>query len=446
MRAAYMAAAAMAAVAVACVPTLPKDPVPEEMEFDPAPIPPRVPQPTGLIFNTTTKRIDFSLAGLVVPMDCANQTKLSQAECEFDQYLQSLDGFPTVSTATAPASAALDPATFGPGSNNVVAIAKDADAPEGELQINFQAKGRFLNVRPHHWRIGETYWLAVRGFAKGVRTVDGKEVVGDPAQYLLKQETSLTCGASDANIDPKCPAFALLSQRMKPDDAAKNLLQLETLRVELRDGLAYESIERAGIPKDEVAVIWGFPVHSRSVVELDPSPAGMIVPRLPAKNQISVAVQGPVDPASVKPFVFKVQMGSVVVVDLTALMAGDLTAALPPVGAVFEDGNIVITGQSPFPDGDVFGLFFTDAIHDAPGSAGRSLVPSPVSKLLTLRGPLVGSEGRSTLLSVSDDDAAMLETGRLQLAMLFDDAVVPSLLGISRETLVYCYAFQVKQP
>jgi hypothetical protein len=301
-------------------------------------------------------------------------------------------------------------------------------------------------VRPHHWNIGEVYWLAVRGFASGVRTVDGKEVVGDPAQYLLKQDTSLTCDATGANIDPKCPALALLSQTMKPAAAVKNLLQLEAVRVQLHEGQAYESIAAAGIPKDEVAVIWGFPTHSFSVAELDPSPAGMTVPLLPAKNQIRVAVQGPVDPASVTPFVFKEQMGSIVVMDLTAAAGGDLTAGLPRVDATFADGNIVITGQAPFTDGHIIGLFFTDAIHDAPGSTGRSLVPSPVSKLLTLRGPLVGTDGRSTLLAVSDDDAAMLETGRLQLAMLFDDPVLPRLLGISRDKLVYCYAFQVKQP
>ena len=66
-------------------------------------------------------------------------------------------------------------------------------------------------------------------------SADGKEVVGDPAQYLLKQDTSLTCGATDTNIDEKCPAFALLSQTMKPGDAAANLLQLEAVRQQLHE-------------------------------------------------------------------------------------------------------------------------------------------------------------------------------------------------------------------
>lgn len=438
---AVVAAAALAAAAAACVPTLPKNPVPEKMDFDPQSFPPRVPQPTSLVVNPATGHIDFSLAGLTIPADCANQMTLSQAECEFDQYLQSLDGFPTVTPATAPASAPLDPATIKPETGNVVAFAARAQKPVTDLQVDFQTLGNFLTLRRRHWAIGEFYWAAVRGFASGVKTVDGKEVVGDPAQYLLKQETSLTCGATDANIDPTCPAFALLKQQMSAADAATNLLQLEQIRASLQQNHAYEAIAAAGIPKEEVAVIWGFPIHSSSVAEVDPSPAAMIVPRMPTANQIVVAVQGPVDPASVTPFVLNEKLGSVVVMDLSAAAAGNMVAGLPRVDATYANGNIVITGAVDFPTGHVLGLFLTNAIHDAAGSTGRPLVPSPVSKLLTLRGPLVNSDGRSTVLEVSDADAAMLETGRLQLATLFDNPVIQPLTGISREVLVYCYAF-----
>src|SRR5258708_19313830 len=169
----------------------------------------------------------------------------------------------------------------------------------------------------------------------------------------------------------------------------------------------------------------------------------MVVPRFSQPDQITVGVQGPVDPASVTPFVLHEKSGSVVVIDLTAAAGGDLVSGLPRVDAVYADGNIVITGQAKFPVGHVMGLFCTNVIHDAPGDTGRALVPSPVSKLLTLRGPLVDANGRSTLLTVPDSDAAMLETGRLQLAMLFDDPPLPKLIGISRQPLLYCYAFPV---
>jgi len=441
-----MAAAAGAAAATACVPTLPKNPPPEQMDFDPQANPPRVPQPTSLIINPVTKHIDFSLAGLTIPSDCATATDISQAECEFDQYLQALDGFPTVTPAQAPASAVLDPATIAPATGNVVAFALRAQAPVTDLQVDFDTTGKILDARPKHWTIGEFYWLAVRGYANGVRAVDGTEVVAAPAQYLLKQDSSLTCGATDTNIDPQCPAYVLFEQQMMPADAAQSLLQLEAARMQMIQLNAYPSIAALGIPEDEVAVIWGFPVHSQSVAELDPSPAAMIVPRMPAPNQITVAVQGPVDPASVKAFVLQKQMGPVVVMDLNQVAILDLVGGLPPVDAAFVDGNIVITGQSAFPVGHVMGLFFTNAIHDAPGDTGRPLVPSPVSKLLTLRGSLIDSDGHSSLRAVSDSDAAMLEGGRQQLATLFDNQMLTGIVGISRESLVYCYAFQVAQP
>src|SRR6185369_12280311 len=80
-----------------CVPDLPPpDTVPASMQFDPTSVPPRVPQPINLVINPATGHIDFSVVGLDIPTDpamCLTQTLISPAECEFDQYLESLDGF-----------------------------------------------------------------------------------------------------------------------------------------------------------------------------------------------------------------------------------------------------------------------------------------------------------------------------------------------------------------
>jgi hypothetical protein len=431
-------AAVALTAAASCVPTLPHDPTPEAMEFDPQSFPPRVPQPTSLIVNPTTKKIDFSLAGLTIPSDCTMATIISQAECEFDQYLQTLDGFPTVTPAQTPATADLDPATLTP--QNVVAFAARAGTPVADLQIGFQTVGRFLTLRPKHWSVGEFYWAAVRGYANGVRATSGAEVVGVPTQFLLKQETPLTCGAATPDeLDPKCPAYALLLQK-QPDKAAASVFQLEQIRSDLQNLHAWEAIQAAGIPKEEVAVIWGFPTHSTSVAEVDPSPAAMIVPQMTAPNQIKIAVQGPVDPATVRSFVLKDHFGGVIVVDLTTLATMDLVNGLPHVEAEYRDGNIVITAAAPLPIGHQFGVFLTTDIHDP---SGRSLSPSPVSKLLTLRAPLVTSTGKSTLSSVGDADASMLEVGRSQLATLFDNALLDQVIGLSRDALVYCFAFPV---
>src|SRR5215831_6266796 len=104
-------------LAVACTPDVGSNPTPASMQFDLTSTPPRAPQPTLLLVNPTTGHIDFGLAGTPLPADCATQQVLTQAQCQFDKFLQTLDGFPTVSPASAPASAALDPATFTVGTN-----------------------------------------------------------------------------------------------------------------------------------------------------------------------------------------------------------------------------------------------------------------------------------------------------------------------------------------
>ena len=89
------------------------DPLPAAMELD-LTTPPRAPEPSSLIVNRETGRIDFLLSGLTLPEDCSQQRALSPAECEFDRYLETLDGYPTLSPARAPVTAALDLDTVRP--------------------------------------------------------------------------------------------------------------------------------------------------------------------------------------------------------------------------------------------------------------------------------------------------------------------------------------------
>lgn len=429
---------------VACTPDVTRDPIPEEMEFNPEASPPRVPEPTSLIVNPVTKRLDFSLAGTVVPEDCATQTVMPRAQCEFYRYLQSLDGYPTVTPARTPTTAAmLDPATLGVGSNVVLVEAQTGTALTGaNVEVGFDATSRYLTIAPKpSWRVGTFYWAAVRGYANGVRGLAAggvsSEVVGSATQALLKRDTSLTCGATSVeDVDPQCPAVALLSQGRQPAEAAAAALQLEHIRAGYAAAGAWEAVAAAGLPKSEVAVLWGFPIHSASVPELDPK-AGLI-PHATAPDELHIAVQGPVDPATVSAFVIGVQQGSVVTMDLTAVAAGDLVGGFPVTDATYAGGDIVIKARRPYEYGHQYGIFLKRSIK-APG--GAPLVASPVTVLLTARGALVDEQGHSNVSAVADADAAMLEAGRSLLAALFDDATLPKLTEITREQLVYCFAF-----
>ena len=436
-------AVALTALAGACTPDVGSSPpAPTAMQFDLTAAPPRVPQPTALVVNPQTGHIDFSLAGTPIPDDCTTQTALTEAQCQFDQWLQTLDGFPSLGTATAPASAALDPATLTLGTNVDVFGAVVAQAPlTTGLATSFDPTSNSLTVTPAGpWTLGEFYWMGVRGYANGIRDAAGGPVVGSPTMALLKQETSLTCDAADpTQVDPHCPGYEVVAQgATSPMAAATQLFQLEAIREAYLAGHGFDVMAASGLPKDEIAVLWGFPIHTNSVPLLLPGTAA--VPHVPAANQILVGVQGPVDPATVSAFVVRVQNGPVVVMDLTAAAAGDLNAGFPPVAAVYVPsvGAVAIQFATPFPAGHQIGLFFTNGIHSPDGAP---LVASPVSVLLTLTAPLVDSAGHSTVSGVADADAAALEGGRQALQPLFDNPIFTPLTGVTRANLVYCYAF-----
>jgi hypothetical protein len=441
MRCSLKLASKLAALSVAstfgCTPDVGTDPVPEAMEFDTEAAPPRVPQPTGLVVNPATGHIDFSLAGTPLPEDCDEPSAFTPAECGFNQYLETLDGFPTVAPATAPATAELDADTLTLGENVIVFPVKNPSAAP-EIALGFDPAARALRLRPTPaWEIGETYFVAVRGYGGGVRAASGSEVVGSPTMSLIKEDESLTCGAATPDaIDPDCPALRLLSQSQPEEQARASVFTLEAIRSGYQAGGVWDAMAALGLPKSEVAVLWGFPVHSASVAEIDPA-AGLL-PRVTAPDEIRVAVHGPVDAASVTAFVVKEQAGSVVLMDLTAAAGGDLVAGFPRVAAAYEDGEIVFEGSDAFVPGHQYGVFMT---RDVKAPDGRSLVPAPISVLLSSAAPLVDDDGNSQLSTVPDADAALLEVGRAQLATLFDNPVFGPLTGITRETLVYCFAF-----
>jgi hypothetical protein len=437
-------AIALAALASACTPDVGSSgPAPTSMQFDLTATPPRVPQPTALVVNPQTGLIDFGLAGTPLPADCSTQTALTPAQCQFDQWLQTLNGFPSLSPSSAPASAALDPATLTLGTN-VVVVGLPGNTPlTTGLDVGFDEASSSVTVTPPGpWALGEFYWMGVRGYASGIRDAAGGEVVGSPTMALLKQDTSLTCDATDpTQIDPHCPGYEVVAQgdpMPTPAEAAMQLFQLEAIRQAYVGGGGFAAMDASGLPKNEIAVLWGFPIHTNSVPLLLPGTAA--VPHVPAANQIVVGVQGPVDPATVSAFTVRVANWPVVVMDLTAAAAGDLNAGFPPVAATYlaSVGAIAIQSSAPFPAGHTLGLFFTNAIHSPDGAP---LVASPVSVLLTLTAPLVDGAGHSTVSGVADADAAALEAGRQALQPLLDNPIFSPLTGVTRANLVYCYAF-----
>jgi hypothetical protein len=441
-RAYCWAAAATAALAVAaCTPEIDTDPVPAVMEFDPNAKPPRVSEPSFLARDPTTGKIDLGVAGIDVPADCSTQPALARAQCEFNQYLESLDGFPTVATARTPVSGPVDlPTATVPA--NVAVIDGITKQPINQVAVSYDATARYLVIAPSRsWPTAGFIWIGVRGYDAGIR-VQGKPVVASTAYNLLKRNDSLTCGATTpAAIPATCGYLGLLSQQMSPDMARASLVSLEGLRTVFTlpqvGGGGWASLEAAGIPKAQAVVLWGFPVHSNPVIDLYP-PAGL-VPQPAGANEIRLAVNGTLDPATVTPLRVAQSVGTVMLVNLDALAEPMPTGGFPAFDARYAAGTISITTTAPLQAGKRYAILVTRAAKDP---QSRPLVPPPISVLLMARGPLVDpATMKSTVASIGAAEAAQLEAGRQGLAMLLDNSTFQALTTIRREDLAYLFAF-----
>ena len=438
-----VALAALLGMDMGCV-HVGEDPLPEIIKFDPTTG--EVPQPTILVINPETGLIDLSLAGIDVPEDCSTLPATAVAQCEFNQYLETLDGFPTTLGASAPSSAPLDMATVTVPDNLLVLDESGGGImPPESLSVTFDATDDLLRIIPNEgWEVGRTYVVAVRGYGDGVKAADGSDIVADVVFYLLRQPESLTCGAVTADdISDDCKFYELLVQQdpEHPDEVRANLVALEQTRQMMESAGLWDALDLFGIPRDEVAVSWAFPIHTASVAELQPA-MGML-PEVRSSSQIFIPVKGTLDASSLTRFSLGQQDGTVFLLDLTALAAGNVAGGLPEFEPTSTDGGILLTAQADLTDGDLYCIILKNTITN---QDDQGLVPSPTTVLLRTRGILVDDQGHSTVAGVSDADATALEAGRLQLAELLDNEQFIALTGLEREDIAYIYAFTFPNP
>jgi hypothetical protein len=365
---------------------------------------------------------------------------MPQAQCEFNQYLESLDGFPTAAGARTPVSASMDGAT-ATVPQNVAVVEARSKRVLSDVVVSFEGTTRYLQVAPgKSWPSGGFVWIGVRGYDSGVRA-GGKPVVASLVYNLLKREDSLTCEAATPEaIAENCPYLGLLSQQMSDEAARASLVRLEPLRQAFTRLMGWQVMDEVGgLPKSQAAVVWGFPIHSNPVIDLNPK--AQLQPQMTAADEIRLAVNGELDPATVKAFRVFVESGTVYLVNLTAL-ATMAPGPFPAVTASYAGGAITIKGTAPFEPGQTYGIFVSTGVKSP---AGKPLVPPPVSVLLMARGRLIDDAGKSTVSSVADLDASVLEIGRQQLAGLFENQLFSAATGIKRENLAYLYAFTLSR-
>jgi hypothetical protein len=189
-------------------------------------------------------------------------------------------------------------------------------------------------------------------------------------------------------------------------------------------------LEQFNLPKKETAMAWAFQTHSASVVELNP-PAGQ-KPKKVSETELRLTVKGDLDPQTIKPFT-ATEQGSVIVLDVT----DPQNPALPDFAAKYENSELVLQFGAPLVDNHSYCLLLTNTLTN---SQGLPLVPATMSALLRARGKLVDAD-KSVISGLSDEDAQVLEPARQQLAALLDDPGFQNLTALTREDLVFLYAF-----
>jgi hypothetical protein len=423
------------------MPDIGTDPLPEAMEFDPSAAPPRVPEPIFIAQTPGTGVIDLALAGVEVPEDCSALDPMAIAQCEFNRYLETLPGFPTLTPAKAPSTAAVDLGTATLG-DTVLVIDAAAGTAVPDVTVGYDETALALTIDPAKgWDVGKAYVLAVRGYADGVRSEDGTEMVAGPIFALLRSTESLTCGAATAEeVAPDCKFYVVLEADLG-DDTAGTLLQLDAIRQAMAAMKVFELAEAAGLPRAQTAVLWAFSTHPSPVIELDPTRG--LAPVVAGSREIRMGFKGTIDPATATPWGMwgnATNTGTVFLLDLTALAVGDMLAGLPPFAVTLDGQEMVLTADADLAAGHTFGILVTTAVTD---DKELALAPSPLTVLLRSSGALLTEDGKSTVSGVNDDQAAQLEPARQELALLLSDPQFSGLTGLTRENLAFVFSFDL---
>ena len=249
--------------------------------------PPNVPSPNNLALNLAT--------GLVKAPICANQPKAQQ---EFTtDYLNTLNGFPTISPATAPViHGDLDPTTVNSSSVIVldltpVAAADGGVAPPAVVTPSLLLyTGGTLTVLPPApgWTKGHTYALGVLTGAPGlVQDTNGNPVVPNDAFALIENASPVALCPDGGSPDPlqtfTCPSTltvaALSDAQASQAELVREALAPVLAAIKTVSGVA--SITPTVVNPDAgqpvyvggIAMAWAFTITSQAEIKFNLAPS-----------------------------------------------------------------------------------------------------------------------------------------------------------------------------
>jgi len=414
---------ALSVVVVAGCTDLALDPAPTliHARFDPdARV---IPMPTDVLRDAVAKRLDL-------PNDTdADRAKLTPAETEFYDYLETLDGWSSLMSATVDLTGAIDPTSLDA---STLQVWHWGPVPErvADVRVSVTADGKHVQIDPPRtgWQRGDRYVAVLRGGAHGAKGLAGERVECDAAFYFLRQTTRLDV-----------PEHEFAFPGTTHDERVANAKRLEGIREDLAP--AFDAFEAQGLPRADVASLWAFTVTTRTELAmdqpsqriplpidlmLDPSTHHVDAPAAPwdspteaeAKGRLGefdgfalsgsqlFELTGPADPATISESSIKLYRlaGTPVQIPATVELLADKTHIIvtPKAGRLDE--------HTPYT------VVVGDTVRDA---AGLPPTIMPIGHFLRSHAPILVDD-KSQVQGVSDKDATKLEASRTELVAALD--------------------------
>ena len=225
-----------------------------EFIFDPVAVPPRIPVPTNLALNSAGK--------VAAPVPAG----ASPAYAEFiTEYLNTLNGFPVASTATAAVSGDINPTTVS--SNTVRVVALQGGALTTAPTIVWDSTGKQVVVSPAggSWGKSKLIAIAVLGGSGGVKDNSGKSVIASQVFAFARLENTLV---DCVTLGPTCKSV------VAPSDA--QAIALEGLRRGFKP--IVDAFVAQGITRRDLAGLWFFSTVNQPELTFDLGAATPVIP------------------------------------------------------------------------------------------------------------------------------------------------------------------------
>ena len=402
------------------------------LELDPAPkiIHARFDPDASIIPMPTDVLRDAAAGRLNLPNDTDKErAKLNPTEAEFYQYLEQLDGWSSLMSATVEFTGPIDAKSITDGT---VQVWHWGAVPQRvtDVRLTLSPDGKKLTIDPPRtgWLRGDRYVALVRGGEQGLEGQEREKVECDAAFYFLRQTEAL----DTPNHEHAFPGD-------DHDERVSNAARLEGIREDLVGAFDYFADQQ--LPRADVAALWAWTVTKRTELAMDqpsqriplpidlmidPTTGHVDVPAAPWDSAVEAEAKGrlsELDGAALSGsqlFEFTAALNATTINESTIKLY-QLGAAPTLVPATVEllasKQHIIVTPKSGrLSELTSYALVVSKDVQDA---AGMPPAIMPIGHFLRSQTPVL-VDGKSQIHAVDDRDAIKLENSRTELVAALD--------------------------